>query len=136
MPAAALPCAYDPRKARLLSFHDAAERFRDGDDNPRAYLERCLRMIDEREHEVMAFAFLDLEGARRAADASSARHRAGRSLSPVDGMPVGIKDLMETRDMPTEYGSHLFRGNRPIRDAAPVEALRGGGAIMVGKTET
>lgn len=128
--------AYDPKTIRLLTFHDAAARFRDGGDSPRAYLERCLAAIEERDGAVMAFAFLDAAGARRDADAASARYRAGRPLSPVDGMPVGIKDLMETRDMPTEYGSDLFRGNRPIRDAAPVAALHEGGAVIVGKTET
>jgi len=131
-----MPPAYDPATADLLSFHDAVPRFRDGADTPRDYLERCIAAIEAREGAVMAFAFLDLDGARRAADASTARHRAGHPLSPVDGMPVGIKDLMETRDMPTEYGSDLFRGHRPIRDAAPVAALRAGGAVLVGKTET
>jgi Asp-tRNA(Asn)/Glu-tRNA(Gln) amidotransferase A subunit family amidase len=128
--------AYDPRSHILLRFHDAAAAFRDGSDTPRAYLERCLAVIERREGEVMAFAFLDRGVARQAADAAGARWRAGRPLSPIDGMPVGIKDLMETRDMPTEYGSDLFRGHRPIRDAAPVAALRDGGAVIVGKTET
>jgi Asp-tRNA(Asn)/Glu-tRNA(Gln) amidotransferase A subunit family amidase len=128
--------AYDPKTYALLTFHDAVPRFRDGSDTPRAYLERCLGAIEACEGEVMAFAFLDRDGARRAADEATARWRAGRPLSSVDGMPVGIKDLMETRDMPTEYGSDLFRGNRPIRDAAPVAALHTLGAVIVGKTET
>ena len=127
---------YDPKSAGLLTFHEEVARFLDGQDTPRAYLERCLAALDAREGEVMAFAFLDLAGARKAADEAGVRYREGRPLSPVDGMPVGIKDLMETRDMPTEYGSDLFRGNRPIRDAAPVAALRAGGAALVGKTET
>lgn len=128
--------AYDPKSHIPLRFHDATAAFGDGGDTPRAYLERCLEAIERREAEVMAFAFLDRNGARRTADAATVRWRAGRPLSPVDGMPVGIKDLMETRDMPTEYGSDLFRGHRPIRDAAPVAALREGGAVIVGKTET
>jgi Asp-tRNA(Asn)/Glu-tRNA(Gln) amidotransferase A subunit family amidase len=127
---------YDPARAGLLTFHDAAARFRDGSDTPRAYLERCLEAVAAREGEVMAFAFLDLAGARDGADRAGERYRRGRALSPVDGMPVGIKDLMETRDMPTEYGSDLFRGHRSIRDAAPVAALRQGGAVILGKTET
>ncbi|HUZ75530.1 MAG TPA: amidase [Stellaceae bacterium] len=127
---------YDPKTDRPLTFHDAVARFRDGSDTPRAYLERCLETIARREGEVMAFAYLNTEGARMAADAASVRYRQGQALSPVDGLPTGIKDLMETRDMPTEYGSDLFRGNRPIRDAAPVAALRDGGAVLVGKTET
>ena len=54
----------------------------------------------------------------------------------VDGMPIGVKDLIETVDMPTEYGSELFKNNRPIRDAASVNALREGGAVILGKTVT
>jgi Asp-tRNA(Asn)/Glu-tRNA(Gln) amidotransferase A subunit family amidase len=127
---------YDAKTYRMLSFHDAVARFRDGSDTPRKYLERCVEMIEAREAEVMAFAFLNLENARKAADQSGERYKAGRPLSPVDGMPIGIKDLIETADMPTEYGCELFRGNRPIRDAASVYALRHGGAVPVGKTVT
>ena len=131
-----MTAAYDPGTHRLMTFHDAVARFRDGADAPRAYLERCLEKIDAVEAEVMAWETIDRDGARRAADAATERYRAGRPLSPVDGMPVGIKDLIETFDMPTEYGSELFRGNRPIRDAACVDALRRGGAAIVGKTVT
>jgi Asp-tRNA(Asn)/Glu-tRNA(Gln) amidotransferase A subunit family amidase len=127
---------YDPARAAFLTFHDRAARFRDGGDTPRAYLERCLEAIEAREGEVMAFAFLDAGAARKAADDATARYRQARARSAIDGLPVGIKDLMETRDMPTEYGSDLFRGHRPIRDAAPVAALRSLGAVIVGKTET
>ena len=84
---------YDPRTFKALSFHDAAQRFRDSTDTPRAYLERCLEMIREREPVVKAFVALNEAGARAAADASSARWKAGRPLSPIDGMPIGIKDL-------------------------------------------
>ena len=85
---------------------------------------------------VKAWAFLNRDGARRMADEATARYKAGSPLSPVDGMPIGIKDLIETCDMPTEYGSDLFRGNRPIRDAAIIYFLRKGGAVLVGKTVT
>src|SRR5262249_14326640 len=80
--------------------------------------------------------YLNLERARHAADESSARYETGRPLSAVDGMPVGIKDLIETYDMPTEFGSELFRGHQPMTDAACVAALRKGGAVLVGKTVT
>ncbi|MYH67201.1 MAG: amidase, partial [Dehalococcoidia bacterium] len=113
---------YDPRTYAPLTFHDAARRFQAGDDTPRDYLERCLATIEEREPVVHAFAHLNREGARAAADASTARWAAGSPLSPIDGMPVGIKDLLETRDMPTEYGCEAFRGNFPARDNAAVWA--------------
>ena len=96
-----------------LTFHDAAPRFRDGTDTPRAYLERCLETIAAREPVVKAFAALNEAGARAAADASTARWKAGTPLSPIDGMPVAIKDLLETKDMPTEMGCEAYRGQFP-----------------------
>jgi len=127
---------YDPATYEPLTFHDAARRFSMGDDTPRAYLERCLATIDEREPVVQAFAYLNQDAARAAADESSARWAAGEPLSPIDGMPVGIKDLLETKDMPTEYGCEAFRGNFPRRDNAAVWALRQAGAVILGKTVT
>ena len=127
---------YDPRTYAPLTFHNAARRFAAGDDTPRDYLERCLATIEEREPVVQAFAHLNRDGARAAADASAARWAAGSPLSPIDGMPVGIKDLLETRDMPTEYGCEAFRGNFPKRDNAAVWALRQAGAVILGKTVT
>jgi Asp-tRNA(Asn)/Glu-tRNA(Gln) amidotransferase A subunit family amidase len=127
---------YDPREFKALTFHDATRRFRDGSDTPRAYLERCLETIDKREPVVKAFVTLNVPGAREAADASTARWKAGRPLSSIDGLPIGIKDLLETRDMPTEMGCEAYRGNFPKRDNAAVWALREAGAIVLGKTVT
>ncbi|HEX9558946.1 MAG TPA: amidase [Reyranella sp.] len=119
-----------------LTFHDAARRFTDGNDSPRAYLERCLETIAEREPVVKALTALNETGARAAADASAARWKAGRPMSPIDGMPVGIKDLLETRDMPTEMGCAAMKGNFPKRDNAGVWALRQAGAVILAKTVT
>ncbi len=127
---------YAPQDFRGLTFHDAARRFADGADTPRAYLERCLETVAARESTVRAFVALNEAGARETADASGARWRAGRPLSPVDGMPVGIKDLLETRDMPTQMGCDAYRGNFPKRDNAAVCALREAGALILGKTVT
>src|SRR5215813_900086 len=131
-----VPKSYDPREFRALTFHDAVARFRDGSDTPRAYLERCLETIAEREPVVRAFVVVNEAGARGAADASSARWRDGRPLSPIDGLPIGIKDLLETRDMPTQMGCEAYRGNFPKRDNAAVWALRQAGAVVLGKTVT
>ena len=125
---------YDPHTFRALTFHDATLRFRDGTDTPRAYLERCLETIAAREPIVQAFAALNEAGARAAADASTARWLAGRPLSAIDGLPMGIKDLLETRDLPTQMGCAAYRGNFPKRDNAAVWALRQAGAVIVGKT--
>ena len=127
---------YDPRSFRALTFHDALPGFRDGSDTPRAYLERCIATVEEREPVVKAFASLNLDTARAAADASTARWKAGAPLSAIDGMPVGIKDLLETVDHPTEMGCEAFRGNFPKRDNAAVWALRLAGAVIFGKTVT
>ncbi len=128
--------SYDPRAFRALTFHDATAAFGDGSDSPRAYLERCLETIAAREPVVRAWVVLNQAGAREAADASTARWKAGQPLSPIDGMPIGIKDLLETRDMPTQMGCPAYRGNFPKRDNAAVWALRQAGAIILGKTVT
>ena len=127
---------YDPKTFRGLTFHDALPAFRDGSDSPRVYLERCLEVIEARELVLQALVATDIEGAREAADASAERWRTGRPLSPGDGMPVGIKDLLETRTMPTEMGCKAYRGNFPKRDNAAVAALREAGALILAKTVT
>jgi Asp-tRNA(Asn)/Glu-tRNA(Gln) amidotransferase A subunit family amidase len=118
------------------SFHDRRRDFLEGTDTPRAYLERCIERIELIDALVMAWAYKNYEGARQSADDATERYKSRKPLSYVDGMPVGLKDLYETADMPTEYGSALFKGNRPIRDAATVYHLRHGGAVLLGKTVT
>jgi Asp-tRNA(Asn)/Glu-tRNA(Gln) amidotransferase A subunit family amidase len=88
-----------------LSHTDA---FTDGRDSPRAFLERCLEVMAAHEDGVGAFVTLNIAGARAAADASTQRWQSGSTVSPIDGMPVGIKDIMETADMATEQGSPLL----------------------------
>ena len=128
--------AYDPRTCTMLTFHDATAKFRDGNDSPRAYLERCIETITAREPVVKAFVTLNTDGARAAADASNARWKAGTPLSPIDGMPVAIKDLLETKDMPTDFGCAAYKNNHTRRDNAAVWALREAGAVVFGKTVT
>lgn len=127
---------YDPLTTCLLAFHEARATFLDGRDTPRAYLERCIETIEALEPLVGAFVCTNLEGARGAADASTVRYRAKRPLSLVDGLPIGIKDLYETVDMPTQMNSPVYAGYESHRDAASVYALRTHGAAIVGKTTT
>jgi Asp-tRNA(Asn)/Glu-tRNA(Gln) amidotransferase A subunit family amidase len=117
-------------------FLEASKQFASGKDTPSAFLERCLVTFAKYEKNVGAFVHYDLDGARASARLSDARWKAGKPLSPIDGMPVGIKDIIETQDMPTEQGSPLFVGYRTARDAASVSALREAGAVLVGKTVT
>ena len=92
----------------------------------------CLRRIEEREPEVQAWEVLDVDGALR-----EARRIDGlRDRPPLCGLPVGIKDLIDTMDLPTAYGSPIYRGHQPRSDAACVRALRGAGAVVLGKTVT
>ncbi len=128
--------AYDPKTARYLSFAQARQSFLAGHDTPRDYVERCLARIAELEPKVRAFVRLDPEGTRRTADAATARWRAGRPLSVVDGLPVAIKDCFDVAGFPTACNSGLFADNVPAVDAAHVDALRRGGALIVGKTVT
>lgn len=133
---AAAAVSYDPREFKALTFHDITPRFRDGSDTPRAYLERCLETIASREPEIRAFVALNEAGAREAADASTARWQAGQPLSAIDGLPIGIKDLLETKDMPTQMGCEAYSDHFPKRDNAAVWALRQAGAVIIGKTVT
>jgi Asp-tRNA(Asn)/Glu-tRNA(Gln) amidotransferase A subunit family amidase len=128
--------APDAMKPRMQPFLPATADFVSGKDSPREFLERCVAQIDAWEPKIGAFVTLNLAPARAAADRSTERWRAGRPLSPIDGIPIGIKDIIETIDMPTENGSPLFAGFRGNRDGASAAALREAGAVIVGKTVT
>ena len=93
-----------------------------------AVTEACLARIDAIEDAVQAWTFLDPDHVRRQASAITA--------GTLAGVPVGIKDIFATSDMPTENGSHLHAGRRPEADAAVVERLRAAGAVIMGKTVT
>jgi Asp-tRNA(Asn)/Glu-tRNA(Gln) amidotransferase A subunit family amidase len=124
------------RSPGINSFFAATADFTSGRDTPRAFLDRCLAAVTEFEPKVGAFVHLEIESAKSAADRSTERWRQGKTLSQIDGMPVGIKDIIETADMPTQMGSPLYAGWRSGRDGASVAALREAGAIILGKTTT
>jgi Asp-tRNA(Asn)/Glu-tRNA(Gln) amidotransferase A subunit family amidase len=120
----------------MTSFSSQRQKFLSGETTPREFLESCIAQIERREADIKAFAHLDLPAARQAADAATQRYRDNRPLSAIDGMPVGIKDVFDTIDMPTEMGTPVHAGRWPDADAAHVYALRAGGGIVVGKTVT
>ena len=107
------------RNPHAPSFAAAVSDFREGRSSPRELLEHCLACIAETDAVLRAFVRLNPQ-ARAAADASAERYRQGRPLSPVDGCPIGIKDIMDTADMATEMGSPAFAGHQPGYDAACV----------------
>ena len=96
--------------------------------SPAALMEACLDRIAAREPEVRAFAWLDPSLARRAAGAAKA--------GPLGGIPFGVKDVIDTADQPSQYGSPIWAGHRPRSDAACVTAARRAGAVIIGKTVT
>ncbi len=120
----------------VISFDRSVADFQSGRDTPRKFLERCLDVIAARDETVQAFVTLNIEAARKAADASTKRYQAGKPLSMVDGCPVAIKDIIATVDMPTQMNSPAFKGWQSGQDAACVAALRKGGALIIGKTVT
>ncbi len=93
---------------------------------------RCLARIAEREPAVQAWEVVDAEGAL----AEARRIDRLRDRPPLCGLPVGVKDLIDTGDLPTAYGSPIHRGHQPEHDAECVRRLRGAGAIVLGKTVT
>lgn len=115
-----------------LGLREAARRIAAGEITSEALVSACLARIAARESEVGAWIHLDpaaaLEQARKA-DAVVAR-------GPLHGVPIGIKDIIDTADMPTAYGSPIYEGHRPAADAASVALLREAGAVILGKTVT
>jgi Asp-tRNA(Asn)/Glu-tRNA(Gln) amidotransferase A subunit family amidase len=119
-----------------VSGADAARLVRDGVVTSVQLVEACLARVREVDGEVQAWTFLDPDHALAQARAADAWRLAGRPTGPLHGVPVGIKDIIDTADMPTENGSVLHAGRTPSRDAAVVAALRAAGAVIMGKTVT
>src|SRR6516164_287129 len=114
----------------MLSILDLIRRLETDELKPRAVIELCAEAIAAREKEVAAFTTLELAGARRAAD------DARLSSLPLRGLPVGFKDIFDTADLPTQYGSPVYANHRPAADATAVVMTRQAGAIVLGKTVT
>jgi len=119
-----------------LSLSDAAADIREGRITSTEIVGACLDRIAEVDGQIQAWAFLDRDHAMRQAEAADEHRRAGKALGPLHGVPVGIKDIFDTGDMPTEFGSPLWVGRTPRRDAAAVARLRAAGAVIMGKTVT
>lgn len=96
----------------------------------------CLQRISDRDAAVAAWAHLDPAHALQQADAADAAVAAGKPLGALHGVPIGVKDIIDTQDFPTENGTPAFAGRRPKTDAAVVTALRAAGAVILGKTVT
>ncbi len=119
-----------------LSAAAAAAAIARGEITSEALVGACLDRIAALEPQVQAWAFLDPERARSQAKAADDARKTGKGIGPLHGVPVGIKDIIDTADMPTEHGSEFYKGNQPDTDAACVAALRSAGAVILGKTVT
>lgn len=113
-----------------LSASEAAARIADGTTTAEALLRSCFERIEEREADVGAWIYLNRDRALAAAQALDRSPRRGL----LHGVPVGLKDIIDTVDMPTAYGSMIYHSHRPPADAACVHRLRAAGALMLGKT--
>ncbi|WP_114966411.1 amidase [Alkalilacustris brevis] len=113
-----------------LSARAALAAIRAGRLSPAALVEACLDRIANRDAVVKAWAFLDPAVPRAAAGC------VDPSAGPLAGLPVGVKDILETSDMPTACGSPIYEGRHTGRDAACVAALRSAGGLVMGKTAT
>ena len=115
-----------------LSAREAAAHIREGQLTSEALVRSCLERIHSREAQVKAWVHLDEDFALMQARECDRSARRG----PIHGVPFAAKDIMDTADLPTEYGSPIYKGNRPAADAACVALSRAAGGVLLGKTVT
>jgi Asp-tRNA(Asn)/Glu-tRNA(Gln) amidotransferase A subunit family amidase len=114
----------------MLSALDLARAIEAGTMTPGGVIDRCAQAIARHEAEIGAFVSHDIEAARRGAAA------AGLRVAPLRGLPIGIKDIFDTAEFPTQYGSSIYAGHRPMADAALVALVRRARGLVLGKTVT
>lgn len=119
-------------KLHQISATDAARMIASGEVSSEALVRSCLDRIAAREPVVRAWAHCDADDALAAARACDAEKPKG----PLHGVPVAVKDVIDTCDMPTRMGSPIYEDYRPMADAACVAVLRAAGAVILGKTVT
>ncbi len=130
------PISSPAQKLSDLSASAARKVIAAGEASAEELTRACLERINAREDVVGAWAFLDQDLALAQARDLDARQKAGETLGPLHGLPVGLKDIFDTADMPTECGSALYQGRRPLEDSAVAALLRRAGAVILGKTVT
>ncbi len=119
-----------------ISAADAAAAIQSGEITSEELVQSCLDHIAELEDTVGAWVHLDPAYALEQARAADLHRRSGASLGPLHGVPIGVKDIFDTKDMPTEDGTALHAGRTPAFDATAVALMREAGAIIMGKTVT
>jgi len=119
-----------------LSLTEAVADIRDGRIKSAELVADCLKRIEEVDGAIEAWAYLDRDHAMMQAEAADLHRQKGNALGPLHGVPIGIKDIFDTGDMPTEFGSPAWAGRTPRQDATAVARLREAGAVIMGKTVT
>ncbi len=119
-----------------LSARKAAKKIRNGDITSRELVTDCLERIKQTDDKIGAWAFLDAELALKKADAADVLHQKGAPCGPLHGVPIGVKDIYDTSDMPTAWGTACHSDRQPSADSAVVDKLHEAGAIVLGKTVT
>ncbi len=119
-----------------LSATEAARKIREGMLTSVDLVKACLKRIEETDGQLHAWAYLDADNALSQATELDRIRQKGRPLGPLHGVPVGLKDNIDTCDMPTQRGTPIFKDRAPDADAAIVERLREAGAVILGKTAT
>jgi len=114
----------------------AAAAIRSGEITSEELVSACLARIAEREGAVHAWVDFDPDPALAGARAADKLATSGVELGPLHGVPVGLKDIIDTADLPTCNGSRLFAGRRPVHDATCTRLLKAAGAVILGKTVT
>jgi len=120
----------------LLSAVEMTRALKAGDITSEELVQDCLNRIDEVDDTVQAWTSLNAEYVLEQAKAADEHRRTGAPVGPLHGVPIGIKDIFDTLDYPTQYGSPLHEGRRTTHDATVVSMLRQAGAIIMGKTVT
>ena len=119
-----------------LTLRAAANSIPAGELSSEAYTRALLERIAATDANVLAWAYLDPEGALAAAREADAERRAGAPVGPLAGIGIGVKDIVATLDQPTQLGSPIYTGARPAYDANCIERLRQAGGFVLGKTVT
>ncbi|MGB0631779.1 MAG: amidase [Alphaproteobacteria bacterium] len=122
-----------PTGLNALTASEAASRIAVGEISSERLVTDCLERIGAHDDTLHAWIHVDADHALAQARACDA---ADSPTGPLHGVPVGVKDVLDTKDMPTEYGSDIYAGHRPESDSACVAALRAAGAVILGKTKT
>lgn len=121
---------------REMSAVEAAGYIREGSLKSKDLVQHCLDRIAESDGEIGAWAWVDAEGALHQAEECDRIRWYGYPVGDLHGIPVGIKDIIDTEGMPTECGTPIYKGRIPERDAFIIDRLRDAGAIVLGKTVT